>query len=205
MEMKKKRVVAVVVVIAVVLLVIAGGYSVRHIYTKSYGAIIHPTRDFRLAEVSYYLQNDPEWSGDIIGDSDATLGGTGCLVTCVAAVLETLGVDVTPGELNARLTEVGGYEIDSLIWNKLGAAYPGVDYRYSRIFTVGTIERDLEAGLLPIVNVRYNDGDAPHWVVILGAEDGEYMVYDPLNSEREPIPLSVHGKVYSYRVLVLGE
>jgi hypothetical protein len=40
-----------------------------------------------------------------------------------------------------------------------------------------------------------------HWVLIIGADAGDFLIYDPLNKEKAPIPLSTHGNVYSYRVL----
>jgi len=54
------------------------------------------------------------------------------------------------------LTEKDGFLGVDLIWYKINEAIPEVDYRYSRIFNSKTIEKDLERGLLPIVNARYH-------------------------------------------------
>ena len=43
---------------------------------------------------------------------------------------------------------------------------------------------------------------ATHWLLVIGAKNGEFSIYDPLSKNKEPIPLSAHGKVYAYRVLV---
>ena len=74
-------------------------------------------------------------------------------------------------------------------------------YSYERIFTEKNIEADLKQGLLPIVSVKYLGNGGSHWVMIIGAKDGDFLIYDPLNDNKTPIPLSTHGKVFSYRVL----
>ena len=201
MSARKKRLFAAAAVSAL-LLIAVGAYAARHLYTKTYGVELTPSRDFSPRQVTYYLQNDPKWGDDAIGDSGRAMKSIGCLISCVAGSMCELGVQITPGQLNSALTEIGGYERDNLIWHKLNDAFPDIDYKYSRIFTSDTIESDLENGLLPIVNVKYKGGGVTHWVIIVGAENGEFMVYDPLNSELEPIPLSAHGRVYAYRTLI---
>ena len=76
-----------------------------------------------------------------------------------------------------------------------------VNYSYSRVFSSRTIENDLRNNRLPIVNVRYNGTGITHWVIIVGAKDGNFFIFDPLNKNETPIPLHMHGKVYAYRVL----
>jgi hypothetical protein len=199
-----KRKVKIALIIAGVLALAAAvvGFNVlRAVYISKVGITLRPSRDYEVREVTYYLQNDPVWSKDTIGETSQTLGGVGCLISCAASAMTELGIDITPAELNERLSEVGGFSGASLIWYKIHEAIPEVDYTYSRVFSAETIENDLSEGRLPIVNVRYFGG-ATHWVLIIGAKDGEFMIYDPLNREKTPIPLSTHGKVYSYRVLV---
>ena len=177
-------------------------YAGRVYIIKNAGIALKPSQDFEIHAVTYYLQNDPAWSGDRIGSSGGTLGGKGCLISCVASAITDLGVPVTPKQLNAALTDVGGFEGSNLIWYKINEAFDGVDYSYARIFSSVTIESDLKAGLLPIINVRYHGTGVTHWLLVVGAKGGEFLVYDPLNADKTPIPLSTHGKVYAYRVLV---
>ena len=92
-----------------------------------------------------------------------------------------------------------------VVVNDTSEAVPQADYKYSRIFSSSTIEKDLKAGLLPIVNVKFHGGGVTHWVLIIGANDEDFLVCDPLNSNMEPIPLSVHGKVYAYRAIVKSD
>lgn len=203
--MKIKRNVRTALIITAVLLfaaaLVGGYYVLRAKYISSSGIMLTPTRDYEVHTVAYYLQNDALWSGDKIGETSQTLGGAGCLISCAASTITDLGVDMTPAELNSKLTDIRGFSGANLIWYKINEAVPEVNYTYSRIFSAKTIEKDLEQGRLPIVNVRYKGGGVTHWVVIIGAKDHEFLIYDPLNRDKVPIPLSTHGKVYSYRVL----
>ena len=128
--------------------------------------------------------------------------GSECGNLNYGSAINNLGIQINPQELNERLREVEGYENGNLIWYKLNETIPSVDYRYSRVFTVKTIENDLKNGLLPIVNVRYHKYGITHWVLIVGAVDGEFIIYDPANTQLSYLPLSTHGKVYAYRVIV---
>ena len=177
-------------------------YVCRVYYIKNVGITLTPSRDFEIHDIQYYLQNDPEWSDDLIGNSGSSIGGVGCLIACVSSVINDLGIPVTPKEFNAKLTEVNGFQHDGLIWYKINEAFADVDYKYSRIFSSRTIENDLKSGLLPIINVRYRGNGITHWLIVVGAKDGEFLVCDPLNADKNPVKLSVHGKVHAYRVLV---
>ena len=177
-------------------------YIIRVYYIKTVGLQLKPSKDYEVKSVQYYLQNDAEWGGESIGLSNRKMSGAGCLITCVASAITDLGISITPGDVNLKLTKVDGYQGAELIWYKINSAFPEIDYKYSRIFTSATIEKDLQSGLLPIVNVKMNGTGATHWVLIIGAKNREFLAYDPLNPAKEPINLSKHGNVYSYRVLV---
>jgi hypothetical protein len=209
MKILKNRAFRTVIVIAAALLVIsagAGGYYILRVnHIKASGVLLAPTRPYDIRAVEYYLQNDPLWAGDTIGETSQSLGGAGCLISCAASATSELGFAVTPAEFNRKLTAVGGFSGANLIWYKIHEAIPEITYKYSRIFSSGTIERDLRQGLLPIVNVHYMGGGISHWVLIIGADAQDFLVYDPLNKDKNPITLSTHGKVYSYRVLMRSD
>jgi len=202
---RKRRLIILVGIIVGIILVLGISFAVyagRVFYIKTVGILVTPSQDYEVRAVQYYLQNDPDWSGDTIGHSQSSLGGTGCLIACVASGVTDLGVPVTPKELNQQLTVVDGFEVDNLIWYKINEAFPEVNYTYDRVFSAATLEKDLRAGRLPIINVKYHGNGVTHWVMVVGAKDGEFLVYDPANGDKKPIPLSVHGRVYAYRVLV---
>lgn len=188
--------------ILLITLVIVAAYGARVISIRANGLELRASKDFEVVDIKYFLQNDPEWGGDLIGGTNRTMGGSGCLITCVASAIDHLGTPATPGEVNRKLTGVDGYQGADLIWYKINEAYPEIDYEYTRVFSSSGLERDLENGLLPIVNVKLNGSGASHWLLIIGAKDREFLAYDPLNPDKEPIMLSRHGNVYSYRVLV---
>jgi len=201
-----KRVLLLCCCITLLALVVSGAmlaiYVVRVFYIKAIGTELRPSRDYEVKSIQYYLQSDSEWGSDNIGNSNRRMGSAGCLVTCVASAITDLGVPVTPKEVNLKLTGVEGFQGAELIWYKINEAFSEINYKYTRVFTSKIIENDLEAGLLPIVNVNLRGNGVTHWLLIIGAKDGEFLAFDPLNSSKEPIALSIHGNVYSYRVLV---
>ena len=206
----KRRTVFIIFIPATFLLIagfIASIYTLRVYYSKVYGIYLTPVNVHEIVNIPYYLQNDSQWGGETIGDSNRKMSGAGCLITCVANAMDNLGLTVTPGDVNAKLTEAGGFQGADLIWYKINEIWPEIQYRYTRDFSSALIESDLSAGLLPIVNVKIHGVGATHWLLVVGAVNGEFMAFDPLNKEKKPIPLSTHGKVYAYRVLyknVLG-
>lgn len=196
------KVLAILFAIFLVIGIILAVYLLRTRIIRIAGIQLTPAKDYEIHEIQYFLQNDPEWAQEPIGVSNYKMGGYGCLITCVASAVSDLGVALTPQELNQKLTAVDGYQNGAdLIWFKINEAVPEVDYSYSRVFSSETIERDLGKGLLPIIKVKVNGFGAQHWLLVVGAQDGEFMVFDPLNAAKAPIPLSVHGKAYAYRVL----
>lgn len=187
--------------LVVIAVIVAAFYTGRVYYIKNMGINLVPVKDHPIKIFSYYRQNDPEWQSIAIGNSERKMGSTGCLISCVATSVSQLSSPVTPAEFNSKLTKVDGFQGADLIWYKINEAFPNINYRYSRIFNNKTIESDLEKGLLPIVNVKYNKTGVTHWVIIVGAENGEFIICDPLDDGYSTKLLSDHGKVYAYRVI----
>lgn len=45
----------------------------------------------------------------------------------------------------------------------------------------------------------------PHWAVVVGKQQQEYLIYDPLNPSTEPLPLSKRASgIYSVRIVRLS-
>lgn len=196
-----RKIVIIIILIILVPILFFGFYAIGSLYIKKLGINLKASKDYELKNVVHYLQNDTNWSSDKIGASSYTMGGAGCLITSVSSAITYLGVEINPKELNQKLSNVDGFDGANLIWYKIKEAIPEVDYSYNRIFTSKTIERDLKQGLLPIVNVKYFKTGITHWVLIVGAKDGEFIIIDPANRNLEPMPLSTHGRVFAYRVL----
>lgn len=176
-------------------------YVGRVYFIKNMGINIAPRNDYPVNISSYYRQNDPGWSNQKIGSSSRNMGSTGCLISSVSTAITQLGYPVTPDEFNNKLNQVNGFQGADLIWYKINEAFPEIDYSFSRIFNNKTIEKDLEKGLLPIVNVKYYKTGVTHWVIIVGAKNGEFIICDPLGDGSSTKLLSDHGKVFAYRVI----
>ncbi len=166
------------------------------------GIVLTPSRDIVPVAAPYYLQNDPAWAAESIGASGYSMADTGCLVSCVASAVSVLDATITPGELNEQLTAADGYDNADLLWYKLHEINPNVEYQYKRVFSATTLENDLTSGRLPVVKVKMHHTGATHWVLVVGAQDGEFWVMDPLQQDKTLVPLSEHGAVFAYRAIV---
>lgn len=196
-------VIACVLIVLLIAALVLGTYVARVMYIRTVGINLVPIKDYEIVSLPYYQQNDPRWSSEKIGSSSSSMGGEGCLVSSVANAMSYMGQDVNPQAVNESLSEIDGFDGPNLIWYKINQSYPEIDYKYSRTFSNKTIEDHLKNGRLPIVKVRYKGLGIYHWVVIVGAKDGEYLIADPLSKVTEPAQLSTHGgRIYAYRVLV---
>ena len=170
-------------------------------YIKSAGIKLVPSQNHKVIISQYYRQNDSQWAEETIGTTTKKLGSTGCLIASVSTAISNIDVPITPREFNIKLTKNDGFHSADLIWFKINESIPGVKYRYNRIFSSRTIENDLKMGLTPIVNVKYHKTGVTHWVLIVGAQNDEFLICDPLGDGVSTSFLSEHGKVYAYRVI----
>jgi hypothetical protein len=110
--------------------------------------------------------------------------------------------------LNARLGEVGGYTGRGwLIWSKVAQATGGavrVD-----VFpdpTHSGIDACFSDGAYPVVKIRLGRV-VPHWVMLVGRKDGEYLMRDPLRGTPADAPVPVSGrsmKIHALRCVTKG-
>ncbi|MEX1376867.1 MAG: hypothetical protein AB1Z23_05235 [Eubacteriales bacterium] len=171
-------------------------------YIKRFGIEISPKIEIAPIYDSVYMQTDDRWKDEHLAQTDYTLAQQGCLTCVIAMDLCYYGYEVNPTDVNDKLISADAYTDDGLlIWYKINDAYEDIEYDYKKNFKSGTIDEDLENGLLPIVKVRYKKTGIFHWVLIVGAQESDYLILDPLEKSQGPIPLSTHGKVYAYRVL----
>jgi len=208
---KKWIFVAIVVLAAACMIAIGAFWAIRR--RPVAGIEIAPGAEWVCGNPVYYRQNDEEWKSERMGTAADTLGGSGCLVTCLAASMEMqkgaveAGYRMTPGELNRELSENQVYDDRAnVLWNPLR--------EYLTEWTVLTpskadgteIERMLNDGHFPIVKVRMPRSGANHWVMLVEARDGEYYCMDPLHGADEMVPLSEFGNVvYSVRCICYNE
>jgi hypothetical protein len=166
-----------------------------------------PERDYPVADVAFFQQNDRRWAGDALGASRYKMAGSGCLVSCIASSLAAQGIDTDPGRLNQAFTEHGVYnDKGEIVWDNISKAFPGVRVTMPAQAGAADLEEAVKKGLLPIVKVKYSGIGYQHWVLLIGADENGYLCMDPLNPEKEPLPLAEHGGViYRYRIVTVDD
>jgi hypothetical protein len=150
-----------------------------------------------------YLQTDPRWADARIGGSGEEMRAVGCTVCCVSMALEHCGFAIDPGRLNKLLKENHGYTKQGwLKWYALPKLI-GNTIRVETPDKPGTeiIDSTLSSGYPVIAKVMIAER-VPHWVLIVGNRDGEYLIKDPLGDGRGLEKLSKYkSDVYSIRIL----
>lgn len=181
-------------------------YVIGAFYIKNIGIVPRTDKNFDYSrDIEYFLQNDPRWANKNLGDSDYTLAEQGCTIADSAMVLQYFGYEIDPGLLNDELIKDEAYTKNgNLLWYKLEELYP-VEYKFRRVFSAGTLEKNLKNGILPIVRVKYGELGLEHWVLIVGADGSDFLVMDPLNQNKTLTRLEEYGKVYAYRAIVKNE
>lgn len=147
-----------------------------------------------LISVPQFLQSDPRWRDDPLGDTPGTLGGEGCAVSSASMVLVHYGMTIDPKCLNRFLREHNGYEGKGwLRWESAAEFAPGlVEKAYEDLPSFFRIDWNLLCGNPVIVRIRRLDG-ITHFVVIVGKRGFDYLIRDPAGSGG--------GRVYPLREL----
>lgn len=154
-----------------------------------------------------FLQNDPRWAEDGIGDSGSRMGAEGCAVASVAMLLNYYGVKADPKALNRYLSQNGGYtEQGWIYWNKACGLSDGqVIFAYAGSGSYALIDENLKNNNPVIVKVLIG-GSIPHWVLVVGKEGREYLINDPLAQDGRPSKLSKYNSnIYAVRVYKKAE
>lgn len=142
----------------------------------------------------HFLQGDPHWGGDTLGDTAESLAEVGCAVASAAMTLASRGVKTDPGRLNAFLQKTeGGYTLEGWIYWEKAAEYDperlsGLLPHYEDAPSHFLIDWNLLRGNPVIARVRYPSG-ITHFIVICGKRGFEYLVRDPGEGGREGVTL----------------
>jgi hypothetical protein len=141
-----------------------------------------------------YLQTDPRWATEKVGGSGEPLRWVGCTICCLSMALAHHGVKEDPAELNRKLKAAGGYTYRG--WVKWDALKRITAERVQVVLPQNPSHRDIEAALAGgnpvLVKVILKSG-AQHWVVLVGRDEREYLMKDPLGDGRSLKPLSSLG------------
>jgi hypothetical protein len=147
-----------------------------------------------LISVPQFLQGDPRWRDDPLGDTPGTLGGEGCAIASASMVLGHYRMSVDPKHLNRFLREHNGFEGQGwLRWESAAEFAPGlIEKAYEDLPSFLRIDWNLLRGNPVIVRIRRPAG-ITHFVVIVGKRGLDYLIRDPAGSGG--------GLVYPFREL----
>ena len=172
------------IVLAVVLAVLAGILATASYYEFGKRRL-RPTGGWyffqrRELPVTLYLQGDPVWGQDQLGQSIHTMGQVGCAVTSAAMIMKFYGLDTDPGRLNIFLREHGGYdENNDLKWEGPTVLAPErVRHVYEDLPSYYLIDSNLAHGNPVIVRLHLPSGST-HFVVVMGKQGFDYLIRDP--------------------------
>lgn len=196
MGMKKRKILLVFITLIALLGIIAMSQVVKNrggVNVKC--SVEHPVSD----KIVSYRQDDESWKDIHLGDSKYTMESSGCITTCIATAVSETDRALTPAELVNLLSEKGVFDsAGNMQWGVLDEI-PGFEVTVYSDLSADYIDECLSAGHYPIVKVhRKSLFSYHHFVLIVGAEDGEYICMDPLKDGYTK--LSDYGnRIYSIR------
>lgn len=185
--------------------VLSGCQSLRNWFTPSIEAVGGESLHVRLPDVPQtFCQTDGRWADVELGTSGCKLGTHGCLVCSTAMAATSLGVRLSPSQLNERLKQHDGFQPQGwLIWNAVSRVTEGqltADYHTRPRHE--WIDGALKAGAFPVIAYPLPNG-ARHWVLVVGKEGLDYLVRDPLTDEpKKPVKLgTLADRILAVRVV----
>jgi len=196
--MQAKNIIYRSVLIFLILLILFISYSVFKIFKHSRGRI--PALSFGgqnlqviLADNYNWQQRDNRWQNEYLGEKEqaGTIGKYGCTVSAIANAISNLGLEITPKQLNQKLTQKKGFnQRGYLVWSALDAATDGK--MQAKVFSSPSradVDHCLNEGQYPIIKYLIG-GSVQHWVTIVGKQNGQYLIRDPLIDKSEAVILS---------------
>lgn len=152
------------------------------IYKNRGGVNVKCNVDYPVSEgITGYRQDDPRWKDYNLGESKYTMGSSGCVTTCIATAVSKSSGAMNPGELVRLMSSYGVFDsAGNMQWGKL-EEIPGFFTEVYKEPDPAYIDECLSKGRYPIVKVhRKSLFSYHHFVLIVGAENGDYICMDPL-------------------------
>jgi hypothetical protein len=150
----------------------------------------------------YHLQADEQWAGVLLGGSGERFADVGCTVCCVSMAFTHLGFPISPKELNAELIMLDGYtDRGWLKWHAASAVTRGtITFTIPKHPTHALIDDAIKAKQPVIAKVLLWES-MPHWVLIVGKDQNEYLIKNPLHQDRTLQKLSeISSRIHSVRI-----
>ncbi len=182
------------VLLVAALAIFLNWYNTRQITQQ--GILPTPRKVVEPLPVVYMAQDDPLWANDPLAETGYTMEEEGSIFACLSMVLaQNEGIEVTPGELNQAFLE-GGLYVDGKAANvaELDKLYPDADFYAPRDFNGEDMTKQLKNGKACMVRVLR--GENVHWLCVVGADEEDFLVYDPLKGD-ELQHLADYEKVYA--------
>lgn len=193
---KKKIIIGILIVLVLVAGIIAAVYFIKN----RGGVEIKCGANYKVNDnLVSYRQDDDDWKDDKIGNSSFTMGDSGCIITSISTAISQSKSPLTPGELNAVLTENNVFDDEgNLQWGML-EQIDGFHVKAYSDITSHNIDECLGNGRYPIIKVhRKTLTSYHHYILVIGTKNGDYVCMDPL--EDNLTQLSDYGnKVYAIR------
>ncbi len=152
-------------------------------------------------------QHDPRWNNQILGyntpNSIYTIGGFGCLITCLAMIAGT-----DPLTLNNQLKNIGGYQAFGgfYIWGKINQLYNINESQVQKTSDIERVKNEIRAGKICILQVDYNPRTVAwdmHFVIAHKLNGEKLVIIDPIDGKEKLLENSYRSfKTYtSYTIL----
>ncbi|MBN8248217.1 MAG: hypothetical protein J0L84_12330 [Verrucomicrobia bacterium] len=147
-----------------------------------------------MASGPTYLQADPRWAAETVGGSGEPLRRVGCTLCCLSMALAHHGMTNDPAALNRMLKDHDGYTYRG--WVKWGAVNRITDGRIEVWLPQHPSHQVINAALAEgnpvLVKVILRSG-FQHWVMLVGRDQREYLMKDPLGDGKSLQMLSSLG------------
>jgi len=163
-----------------------------------------------------FSQADPGWGNELMACGQP-IRRKGCLITCIAMILDYYIPNFTdPGIFNEWLITNNGCDSNTCdyIWNMKSAEnYTGgliTKDKSINYFDYKRVDDNLKNGFPVIVRVLNNKGTY-HWIVIIGKENGVYLINDPgyynrksLDGDNKYLGIAPPSRMILYSSLLLS-
>ena len=164
------------------------------------GIVVKSSSDFPVNEnIVAYRQDNDEWKSDKIGNSKYSMESSGCVITCIATAISDSRLAMNPGELNRFLSDHNVFDDEgNLQWGKIDEI-DGLSADVYQEKSSDIIDGCLSTGHYPIIKIHRNTlFSYHHYVLVIGAEDGEYICMDPLQDKLTKLS-DYNNKIYAIR------
>lgn len=164
--------------------------------------------DFVFSNTSFYSQRDDSWKDLILGGCEnKTIGSDGCAVSSISMALKGFGFDLSPEELNSRLSEnnfqgyVNGCDVK---WYSIPNFVQGLTFKgsYDSVKGLERIDYELSNGnqvIMGFKKVPYTN--LQHWVLVKEKRGNEYILTDPWETSSNEKTLKDFGGKFDYLVV----